>query len=137
MFYFRVDSWPLYASAWNTFNAYNSDVSVMQKVKHGKPQCQKYDYSKSPEQNIVFNSDLSARRRHKRSALNGNLSRQFLWTKSRSFERMGLLRVAILHCLESIGVVSIKATCTVSAFNNFPRVDSVLDWNKRERAWAL
>ena len=36
----------------------NSDVSVVEEVEHCEPECLTYDYSQTPQQNIVFDSEL-------------------------------------------------------------------------------
>ena len=79
----------------------------------------------------------SLRRWYRQSSSDGHLSDQPRWTKFWTFARIGFLSVAILHCLESIGVDSIRETWTGWSFNNSTSVDSVLDGGRRERSSAL
>ena len=65
----------------------------------------------SPQSKILSSIvSFSLRRWYGRSSSDGHLSGQPRSTKFKTFERMGFLRVAILHWLESIWVDSLRET---------------------------
>ena len=111
-FYDNVDIWPPYAWACQAFYSNSFDVSIMEEVGHSQLESLRYNYSMSQKQDIVFDCEFILLRWYGRSSNDGHLSGQRRSTKVWAFERMGSLPVVILHCLESIGVDSIRETWT-------------------------
>ena len=94
--------------------------------------------TRSPQSEILSSIVSSSLRRwYGPSSPDGHLSGQPRSTKCRILDRNGFVRVAILHCLESIEVDSIRETWTGCTLDSSLKVDSLLHRGRRERASAF
>ena len=133
-FDFGVDTWPLYAWPASTFIR-TTPISVSWKMLRIVNLSVWGTTNRGPHSKILFSIVSSSLRRwYGRNPSNGHFYGQYLSTKFRTLKKLGSLRVAILHCLKSIGVDSIRETWTGCTLNSSSRDDSVLDRDRHQRA---